>query len=126
VLFKKRPRLTRAEALAALPLRNSSVQTQELPGGELAVIIPRRNSPLLLLLSLVFMIPKQRQVVLDAVGAGVWRLCDGEHSVADLIAAVQEEHRLNRKEAEASITAYLRRLGKRGLVAFAVRKEQGS
>jgi len=112
--------------MAALPLRNSSLETQELSGGELALIIPRRNTPVIWLLSLVFMIPKKRQVVLDAVGARVWRLCDGEHTVAELIGAVQEEYRLNRKEAEASITTYLRRLGKRGLVAFAVRKEEGS
>lgn len=123
--LKKRLKLTRAQALAALPLRNPKLETQDSEDGELTIVIPRRNSLLIWLLSLVFMIPKQRQVLLNPAGAHLWKMCDGEHSVNDMIAAVQEEHRLSRKEAEVSVLSYLRMLGKRGLVAFAVRKEEG-
>lgn len=111
--------------MAAFPLRNDRLTVRPTDGGELSVTIPRRSDWLGKVLSVIFIVPKQRQVVLDAVGADVWALCDGSHTVADVIRAVADKYRLNRKEAEVSVTTYLRQLGKRGLLAFAVPKRQG-
>jgi len=65
-------------------------------------------------------VPEFRTVTLDEVGTRVWDLCDGEHTVKDLIARVAEEHKLSRKEAEVSLVAYLRQLAARGLIALVV------
>jgi hypothetical protein len=118
--WRKKPKLTRRQALSALPVRNALVTAENLENGEKAITIPRRKDLLARILALIFAVPKQRRVVLDAVGADIWEECDGSHTVADIIAALAEKYRLDRKEAEVSVTAYMRQLGKRGLIAFAV------
>jgi len=117
---KGKPRFSRETALTAYPVRNRSLEYQRLESGELAITVRRRSELWARLLSKVFVVPRQRQVLLDEVGADIWELCDGEHTVRDLVAHVARKYQLNRKEAEVSLTAYLRNLGKRGLVGFAV------
>lgn len=120
---KKRVKgLSRQEALAALPVRNDGLTTEPTADGELMVTVPRRSDWVGKVLALVFAVPKERKVVLDRVGAEIWGLCDGRHSVEGIITALAQKHNLNRKEAEVSLTAYLRQLGRRGLVGFAVPK----
>jgi hypothetical protein len=120
--WRKKPKLTRRQALSALPFRNPLVTAENLENGEKAITIPRRNDPLARILGLIFAVPKQRRIILDVVGADIWEECDGSHTVADIIAEVAEKYRLDRKEAEVSVTAYMRQLGKRALIAFAVPK----
>jgi hypothetical protein len=125
VLLGRRKRikgLSRQEALAALPVRNEGLKTEPTGDGELMVTIPRRSDWVGGLLALVFAVPKERKVVLDRVGTEIWQLCDGRHTVQGIISALGEKHKLNRKEAEVSLTAYLRQLGRRGLIGFAVPK----
>ncbi len=121
-MLKRQPkeRISRDAAYSAFPLRNARLSFERLDSGELAITIPRREEGWAKLLSLVFVVPKQRQVVLDQVGADIWDLCDGQHTVRDLVAHIASKYKLNRKEAEVSLTTYLKNLGKRGLVGFAV------
>jgi hypothetical protein len=51
---------------------------------------------------------------LDEVGSFVWNLCDGEHPVSALVEALVERYKLGKREAEVSLTTYLKQLGKRG------------
>jgi len=114
--------LTRREALSALPMRNDALKTETTAKGEFLVTVPRRTDWVGRALALVFAVPKERKIALDQVGADIWELCDGRHTVEDIIAALTRKYRLNRKEAEVSLTAYLRQLGRRGLIGFAVPK----
>jgi len=84
--------------------------------------VPRRADWVGRVLAFAFAVPKERRIVLDRVGADIWELCDGEHTVDGIIAALSEKYKLNRKEAEVSLTSYLRQLGRRGLIGFAVPK----
>ncbi len=116
----RKPELTRKQALAARPVRNPALKWERLDSGEVRIILPRRNDYVGKLLSFLFHVPKSRPVSLDVVGAHVWELCDGEHTVDDLVDALMDEHRLHRREAEVSLTAFLKMLGKRNMVAFIV------
>src|SRR3990170_415344 len=109
----RRPRVGRRQALQARPIRNPHLTTQR---DELTLVVPRRSDWVGRLLSLVFIVPKERNIVLDAVGEDVWSLCDGEHTVEELVRQVGGKYRLNPKEAEVSLTDYLRQLGKRNLI----------
>lgn len=117
---RRRPRLSRAQALRALPIRNPHLSTKRNERDELTLIVPRRQDWVGRLLSLIFIVPKERAVVLDAVGEDVWALCDGEHTVAQLVKQVGEKYKLNPREAEVSLTDYLRQLGKRNLIGLAL------
>jgi hypothetical protein len=49
-------------------------------------------------------------------------MCDGHNSIDSIVKALRNKYKLTRKEAETSLLAYFRKLGKRGMVAFAVPK----
>lgn len=60
----------------------------------------------------------ERKLQLDALGTSVWKMIDGQASVNDIIQAFQAEHMLNRREAEISVTTFIKQLGRRGLLAM--------
>jgi len=123
MLRRRRPRLTPEQVLQSRPVRNLALPTEEMEGGGLRVIIPRRRDWWVRLLALAFPIPRERKIELDATGREVWDLCDGEHTLRQMIAIFRERHRLTRAEAEWSLRTYLRDLGRRNLVGLAIQKQ---
>jgi hypothetical protein len=117
---RRAPKLTHEQSLNAFPVRNTLVQYQRTEEGEVEITIPRREDLLGKMMALVFFIPKKRKIILEAVGSDVWEMCDGQHTVSQIIDALVRKHKLTRREVEASLTEYLRKLGKRRLIAFAV------
>jgi hypothetical protein len=111
--------------MASRPIRSPAVVVERVEGGGLRARIGRRRDWWVRLLSVFLPIPKERIVELDAAGEQVWELCDGEHSLREMISIFQEKHKLTRVEAEWSLRTYLRDLGKRGLVGFLVDKAGG-
>jgi hypothetical protein len=116
----KKPRLSREHALQARPVRNPALKWETLDNGEVQIILPRRRDATGKLLSKLFSVPPTKPISLDVVGARVWELCDGEHTVNDIAQALMEEHKIHRREAEVSLTEFLKTLGKRNMVAFVV------
>lgn len=120
LLRRRQPRLTPEQILASRPVRNASVKTEQLEDGGLRILARRREDWWVRLVGVVFPIPRERRIELDMVGKQVWELCDGEHTLREMIGVFQREHKLTRGEAEWSLRNYLRDLGKRGLVGFVV------
>ena len=120
---EKAPKITREQMLGSKPMRNQAVSWEKDGDGEVLIRIPRGEYGWKIkLLSKFFYIPKDRKISLDEVGSQVWVMCDGETRVKDIIDALRKKYKLNRKEAEISLVTYLRELGKKGLVGFAVDK----
>lgn len=119
----RKPRMSRSQALEARPIRNPALKWEELDSGEVTITLPRRRDAVGKLLQVLFYIPNSRPVNLDVVGANVWKLSDGEHTVNQITDALTEEHKLHRREAEVSLTEFLKTLGKRNMVAFVVPKD---
>jgi len=118
--LRRKPRVTPEQVLGSRPVRARGIRTEPVEDGGLRIFIERRNAWWVRLLTLVFPIPGERQLELDSVGKQVWDLCDGEHTLADMTRIFQDRHKLTRTEAEWSLRTYLRDLGKRRLVGFAV------
>ncbi|UCH34889.1 MAG: PqqD family protein [Armatimonadota bacterium] len=118
-LGRRQPKLSKERALASYPMRNQAVEWSS-SGEETVIVMRRREDWVGRLLSLFFVVPKERKLQLDRVGSYVWQGCDGQHTVAELIERLAAKYKLNRKEAEVSLTAFLRQLGKRKLIAIAV------
>jgi hypothetical protein len=115
--------LTRAQAMAARPIRNPGLAWHLNDEGVAVVTLPRRDDTWGKLLAWLFMVPESRPVSLDHVGTAVWQMCDGEHSVHDIATALSERHKISTREAEVSLAEFLRMLGRRGMVALALPKE---
>ena len=59
-----------------------------------------------------------RKTELDEMGSMVWGLIDGDRTVHDIIREFSEHYQLHPKEAEVSVTQFIRMLGNRGLVGL--------
>jgi hypothetical protein len=119
----RRGRLTPEQVLSSRPVQNQSLTTEEMEDGGLRIVGQRSESTWIRLVAALFPIPRERKIELDSVGRQVWELCDGEHTFREMIGVFQQHHKLTRAEAEWSLRNYLRELGKRGLVGFAVEKQ---
>lgn len=62
--------------------------------------------------------PLERKLELDELGTFCWKLVDGERSVSEMAAVLAEKYGLPGREAELAVAAFLRELGKRGIVGF--------
>ena len=125
-MFRKKSQLTREQSLSARPIQNKAVQVSRDDTGLICISIPRRKAWWVDLLARVFFVPGEKRVGLDEIGSYVWDLCDGTNDVRSIIAQFQKRYQLNRKEAEVSLTTFLRTLAARRLVVIAVLKGKKS
>ena len=63
-------------------------------------------------------IPAFKKVELDEIGSDVWEMCDGRTGVEAIAKAIGASYRLNKRQAEVSVTAYLKMLAERRLIAL--------
>ena len=123
-LKKRPPNLGRENVVQSIPLRNTVIKWEMDDKNEVSLVIPQKDKLWVKITSKIFMIPDKRVVVLDDVGSFVWTLCDGKNSIEHIVRRLCNKYNLTRKEAEVSLLTYMRQLGKRGFVGFAVSKEQ--
>jgi len=60
--------------------------------------------------------PVEKALELDELGSFCWDLIDGERTVRDMARVLAERYGVPAREAELSVSAFLRELGRRGLV----------
>ncbi len=118
----------RAQIMGARPVRNPVVNWErylppyaeggDLPPEVVLLQVPRRADKWGNLVARFFKLPAYRKIELDEMGSDVWEMCDGAATVETLTKAVCAKYHLNRRQGEASVTAYLRMLAERRLVAL--------
>ena len=127
MFWKKRapPNLSRTESLNAVVVASGGVLVREDAKGTITLVVPFKASPLVDRLSrwLGTTSGGERKVELDEVGSFVWRMCDGRTTVREMIPRLADRYKMNRKEAEVSLTTFLRTLAGKRLVAVAVLKK---
>ena len=62
--------------------------------------------------------PLERKLELDELGSFCWNLIDGDRQVREMARILAERYGLPAREAELSVAAFLRELGKRGILGF--------
>jgi hypothetical protein len=122
-LFKTKPQPiqpTRTESLACVPQKNPAVTWQTLDDGALRLEYPLNIRAFFIKLAVRRqknpMESPTKKVQLDKLGGIVWGLVDGRNSVAGIIQEFSTNSGLSLAEAEISVTAFLRDLGRRGLI----------
>lgn len=60
--------------------------------------------------------PLERKLELDELGTFCWNLIDGDRQVREMARILAERYGLPAREAELSVAAFLRELGKRGII----------
>jgi hypothetical protein len=126
-----KPKATRGEILAARPLRNeqitwervvrlADIANEELTDEErvpiVMLVIPRRKDRLGNIMAAWLKLPETRKVELDEMGSDVWEKCDGNTSVDVINRDICAKYRLNKRQGEVSVTAYLKMLADRHFI----------
>ena len=117
---RKKPALTRDQALRARPFRNPALEWEQGDEGEIRLLIPRRKDLMGRALCWILRAPGHREIVLDDVGSDIWELCDGERSLEAIVYAVSKKYKMTLRECESSVSAFLKMLSERKLLGFQV------
>ena len=124
-LFKKKPKrpsISRAEALNRIPSKNLQIKEEVLDSGEVVIHYPVTMRPLFAGVVRRFggaeVQVQTKKLQLDVLGTSVWDMIDGNASVRQLISNFAAIHQLEPREAEVSVTQFLRELGRRGLIGM--------
>lgn len=115
-------KFTRDELLKSRPVRNSLIKWDKSEKDIVSLVVPQKRTLWIKVISAIFMLPRSRVILLDDVGSYVWTLCDGHNSIDSVVRALCNRYKLTRKEAETSLLVYFRKLGRRGIIVFAVPK----
>jgi len=108
----------RREFMALKPVRNPNLGWDEVEG-RIVLRVPRPDTWQVKIINVFFPVPEERKVVLDPIGSDVWRVCDGETPIAEVMKVLQREYKLGAKEAELSLQQFFKDLGRRGYIGFA-------
>ena len=124
------PRFTREQALKLKPKRGKSITWEpkkqldvesenemETPE-ELMLTAPRGDDALGRLINRIFRMSATRQIELDEFGSAIWHLCDGTHSIQYLIDITCSRYKLNQRQAEVSVLAFMKMLNQRSLIGY--------
>jgi hypothetical protein len=119
---KNEPRITRSEALNVIPVKSVEIEEIQLETGEVLLRYSLKVRPWASMLIRWFGREsdsvQKKKLQLDVLGTAVWRLLDGDRSVREVIQLFSDQHQLHPKEAEVSVTQFLRELGKRGIIGL--------
>lgn len=119
-ILKKKPKIDKKQALAVLPIRNALV-SWDWVDDEIVLRVPLRDDRLSRIAKKLFRmrdLPSDRQIALDEVGSLVWSMCDGEHDINTILVELSKKFKMNRREAEVSVTTFFQTLAKRNLIGL--------
>jgi hypothetical protein len=115
--------LTRAQALTCIPVKGAHIQETRMETGEILLVFPDYKQPWF---ARFFQRPglagagkvRLKKLQLDALGTSVWELMDGRRTVRQVTELFAQKYRLHPKEAEVSVSQFLRELGRRELIGL--------
>ena len=111
--------------LLGVPLRNEAAGVVEEDDGLRIGVALTRPRWLVPPLSWVIKPRSERTVRLDTLGAEVWRLCDGERTVENVVDEFARRHSLTFHESRTAVTSYMKQLMQRGVLVIAAEEETG-
>ncbi len=118
-----KPELSREESLSAKPVLNSLVREERDADGHVILQVPRRDTVMTRTVARVFKMRPYRRITLDELGTFVIQLCDGRHTVDEIVDKFAEEFRLSRREAELAMLEFIRGLARRSVIGLVVEKK---
>ena len=116
----KPPEVDRQATLYLRPGRNSVLTWEKRESGETILTVPQNHkvSRITRTMARWMGAPSERHVELDEVGGFVWELCDGQHTVETIVQQTIRQYKMNRREAEVSVTMFLQMLHERNFIGF--------
>ncbi len=120
----QQPVIDRRQSLDAIPVLNGGIAAEPRRDGQLDLVIRTPRRPGLLARFMPPMLEKRFK--LDALGTFVFAQIDGARTVAQIMEAFRGRFKLNRRETEISVAAFLRLLAERRIISIVVKDPPGS
>ncbi|MCF6248331.1 MAG: PqqD family protein [Desulfobacula sp.] len=123
MILKKKDTIAKNDALLCIPEKNALVEENVLDSGDMVLSYQAAYKPFFVKIQKVLRQKKsknsfRRKIQLDQLGIDVWSLVDGVRNVKAIIKDFAMLHKLDYKEAEISVTLFLRSLGEKGLIGI--------
>ena len=120
--MNKKKDLSKGQALEFIPQKNDRIEETVLDSGELLLTYPAQVRPMFAKIQTFFtkkpVKPVKRKIQLDLLGKSVWYLLNGKNNVKKIINEFAAKHKVDKKEAEMSVTLFLKSLGEKGLIGM--------
>jgi len=115
-----KPQISQEELRKSKPMRNPVVTQETQDDGTLLLTAPLvlQGKGIMGTMAKRMKAPDTKTFELEVVGAFVWELCDGKHTFDTISRKLRERFKMNRLEADASLTAFLQMLGQRRLITL--------
>ena len=115
------PKPDRKAAMSAIPVRNPEVREEVLSDEQVRLTYTITVKPMFASLGKrlgggLWVVDKKLE--LDELGTAVWRMVDGKRDVRALCKAFAGQYGFHLREAELSVTTFIRELGKRGIIGL--------
>ena len=119
---KTEKQLGRADALSCVPEKNRMVKETVLESGDLILSCPQVYKPFFQKIrSLIGQSSDKtyiRKIELDQLGRDVWEMIDGKKDVNTIVREFADRHSVHVREAEMSVTLFMKSLGEKGLIGI--------
>jgi len=103
--------------LLVRPVRNPEVEWEEDPRTHrITLVYPKDFSVGERALKRVFRAVEEIRRPLDEPGSDIWRMCDGEHDIADICTEVDAKYKEAMEPVLTRVSDFIRALADRGLV----------
>jgi hypothetical protein len=114
------PNVDRQATLTLRPGRNALLTWEKRDTGGTLLTVPQNQKAGRITKAMAKWLraPTDRKVELDEVGGYVWELCDGSHTVETIVQKTGRQYKMNRREAEVSVTMFLQMLHERNFIGF--------
>lgn len=115
-LFEEKSSINRQTLLKIKPILDPKVVWETDVDGNVVIELNRQPGIFGRLLGIFFAVPQKKKVVLDELGSFVWIQCDGSTTVREISAGLRERYKLDRREAQVSLSLFFNDLSKRQLI----------
>jgi hypothetical protein len=114
------PEVDRSAVFTLRPGRNSLLTWEKRDSGDVLLTVPQNGKAkrITRFVAKWLRVPDERHVELDEVGGFVWELCDGQNTVENIVQKTSKQYKMNRREAEVSVTMFLQMLHERNFIGF--------
>ncbi len=106
--------------LQAKPKKSEAVEWDGNGSDSLRIYAKYNKSYLVKFLSRFFEIPEERSFRFNPLGAMVWELCDGTHSVEEIKGIIMKRSKGDEKDIEKRLIRFINRLSANDLITLEV------
>jgi|GEM_PF-1724893 len=116
----KKAKIPYKKLLQAKPKKSDSAEANGDGVESLKIYVPYKKTYITKLLSRFMDIPEERSFRFNPLGAMVWDLCDGSHSIEEIKSVIMKRSKGDEKDIEKRLIKFINRLSANELITLEI------